>query len=81
MRYEEELIEEVGTFSCIGSEDWGVVVCQPHCDPERATIALDTPDGRRHDLEPDQALTLARLLAVSPARLADAHRAVTEDVE
>lgn len=33
-----------------------VVIFQPHLDPALTTIGLDTPDGRRHELDADDAL-------------------------
>ena len=53
-----------------------VVVFQPHLDPELTAIGLDTPDGRRHELDADDALALARALEHAARALERARAAV-----
>lgn len=60
MHYDEEVLERVGEVGVIDAFE--VVVFQPHLDPELTAIGLDTPDGRRHELDAEDALALARLL-------------------
>lgn len=82
MKHEEEVIEEVGAFGGVGCvSEWGVVVYQPHGEKELTTIALDTPDGRRHELEPDEALALAELLQSAPTRFAAVIQVLVADKE
>lgn len=60
MKYDEEVLEHVGQVGVIDAFE--VVVFQPHLDPDLTTIGLDTPDGRRHELDAEDALALARAL-------------------
>lgn len=63
------MLESRGFVEAGGAERFGVVVYQPHLDPDLTTVGLDTPDGRRWDLTPDDALALAELLSAAPAAL------------
>ena len=60
MKYDEEVLEWVGQAGGVG--DFVVVIFQPHLDHDLTTIGLDTPDGRRHEIDAEGALALARLL-------------------
>lgn len=60
MKYDGEVLECVGEVGVI--DTYQVVIFQPHLDPELTTIGLGTPDGRRHELDADDALELARAL-------------------
>ena len=83
MRYDEEVLECVGEVGVIDA--FQVVVFQPHLDPELTAIGLDTPDRRRHELDADDALKLARLLEQAvPAlkrAIADAVTSASSDVD
>jgi hypothetical protein len=72
MKHQEEELAQVGSVCISGSDEFAVVVYQPHLEWDLTTIALDTPDGRRHDLTPEDALALAELLTAAPAALAAA---------
>ena len=71
MRYDEEVIQSFAAVQDDGS-GFGVVVFQPHLDPELTAIGLDTPDGRRWELDPEAAARLAAsLIAAREAMRAD----------
>jgi hypothetical protein len=76
VKYEKEVLEQVGSFRSSGPEEFAVVVHQPHLDPELTTIALDTPDGRGHELSSEDAVTLAEILTAAPGALARALRTI-----
>jgi len=69
MRFDDEVCERVGTASSYGQDDFAVVVYEPHGDRELITIAVDTPDGRRHDITAQAAADLAAALLRSAAAL------------
>lgn len=74
MKYDEEVLERVGEVGVIDAFE--VVIFQPHLDPDLTTIGLDTPDGRRHELDAEDALALARLLKEAVATFGTASAAV-----
>jgi hypothetical protein len=57
MKYDEELLEHLGSVG-----EYEVVDYQPHLRRDMTCIGLDTPDGRRHDLDEDEAAELVDLL-------------------
>jgi hypothetical protein len=69
VKYEQEVLSHVGSAGDAGFDQMKVVVFQPHFDVELTTIGLDTPDGRRHELQPEVATALAVHLAAAPAAL------------
>jgi hypothetical protein len=75
MRYQEEVVEELG----LAGDGFEVVIYMPHNDPEYLTIGLDTPDGRRADIDEAAALDLATMLTEAPAALAAARKKLAEE--
>jgi hypothetical protein len=69
VRFEQEVVELIGSVGTAGLDEFAVVIVVPRGERELATIALDTPDGRRHELDPAIAASLAKHLAASPAAL------------
>ena len=72
MKYDEEVLTWIGSVSA----DLGLVVFQPHLDPDLTTIGLDTPDNRRWELDADDARALARLLDDAAIELQRAQREI-----
>lgn len=61
MRFDNEVVESFGGAGVF--ERWfEVVVFDPHGDPDWTCIGLDTPDGRRHELDAEGAASLAHAL-------------------
>ena len=82
MKFDNEVLIYVGSAAAPCSyESFAVVVYQPHGDRELTTIALDTPDGRRHDLDPAGARALAEALLAAPAHLEQQLRELNRDDE
>ena len=81
MRFEQEVAERIGSVGTAGLDEFAVVIVVPHGERELTTIALDTPDGRRHELEPAMAANLAQHLAASPAALEQVLQQLESDDE
>jgi hypothetical protein len=77
VKYDEEVLECVGEVG--GLDTFEVVIFQPHLDPELTVIGLDTPDGRRHELDADDALELARALEQAVPALETSTRRAADD--
>lgn len=80
MKFDNEVLVWVGSADAPSSyESFEVVVYRPHGERELTTIALDTPDGRRHDLDSAGARKLAEALLEAPAQLERALREFADE--
>jgi hypothetical protein len=74
VKYDEEVLSWIGSTP----HGLGLVVFQPHLDPDLTAIGLHTPDNRRWELDADSARDLARLLDASAIELERILREIRE---